>query len=185
MQIMYATPFLLSGCVAFLICAFIPQIRRFALSASLWCVACGPCLAAVFIALVLVEKGANTIHGGMLHSLFSIEGKLALACMALVAMAGAAVITLVHGWIVRRLTLNLFRLYLTGVTVGVGLLIALATGILLLINFTRLQSSTAFVYTVLLLVIPSSLAFFAYRNAAGFRGKRPEFLNPISADECS
>ena len=108
MQIMYAAPFLLSGCAAFLICSFIPHLRRFALSASLWCVACGPCLAAVFIALVLAEKAADTIHSGMLHSLFSIEGKLALACMALVAMAGAAAITLVHGWIVRRLTLNFF-----------------------------------------------------------------------------
>ena len=137
----------------------------------------------MFIALVLAEKGADTIHSGMLHSLFSIEGKLALACMAAVAMVGAGVITLVHGWIVRRLTLNLFRLYLTGVTAGVGVLIALATGIVLLINFTRLQSSTAFVYTVLISAIPSSLAFFVYRNAAEFRGKRPEFLNPIFTDE--
>jgi predicted anti-sigma-YlaC factor YlaD len=80
---------------------------------------------------------------------------------------------------------KLFRLYLTGVTVGVGLLIALATGFVLRINIHHLQSSPAFVYTVLLLVIPSSLAFFAYRNAAGFRGERPEFLNPISADEFS
>jgi hypothetical protein len=139
----------------------------------------------VFIVLVLADKAAETIHNGTLHSLLSNEGKLALACMAAVAMAGASAVTLAHGWIVRRLTLNLFRLYLTGVTVGVGVLIALATVIALLINFTRLQSSTAFVYTVLLLVIPSSLSFFAYRNAVGFRGKRPEFLSPISAGEYS
>jgi len=185
MQIMYAAPFLLSGCAAFLICAFIPQIRRFALSASLWCVACGPCLAAAFIGVVLAEKATDTIHGGMLHSLFSVEGKLTLACMAAVAMAGATAITLAHGWVIRRITLRLFRLYLTGVTIGIGVLIAFATGIALLIDFTRLQSFTAFVYTVLLLVIPRSLASFAYRNAAGFRGKRPEFLIPISADEFS
>ncbi len=185
MQIMFATPFLLSGCAAFLICAFIPPLRRFALSASLWFVACGPCYIAVLVGTVLAEKGADAIHSRMLHSLFSTQGNLALVCMAVVAMAGAAVMTLVHGWIIRRLTMDLFRLYLTGIAIGVGVLIALATGIALLINVSRLQTFTAFVYIVLLVAIPGSLGSFAYRSAAGFRGKRPEFLNPISANEFS
>lgn len=160
-----------------------PKLRRFALSTSLWCVACDPCSIAVLVGMVLAEKGADAIHNPMLHSIFSDQRHFALVCAAVVAMAGATIITLVHGWMIRRLTMNLFRLYLTGVTFGVGVLIALATGIALLINVSRLQGSTAFVYTVLLLSIPSLLAFFVYRNATGFRGKQPEFLNPISSGE--
>src|SRR5271170_2997877 len=111
-------PFLAAGCVSFLVCAAIPPLRRFALSGSLWCVACVPCLLAILTVIVLWSAGAyalrqffklDPVTSISVHQTSWIGWLLAIATLV-ITIAGATVITLLHGIIIRRLTLALFRL---------------------------------------------------------------------------
>jgi hypothetical protein len=57
-----AVPFLVLGCVCFLVCATIRPLRRFALSSALWCVACVPCLFSILAAVLLWSFGVDAAH---------------------------------------------------------------------------------------------------------------------------
>jgi hypothetical protein len=61
MVLFVAFPFLAFGCASFLLCAAIPPLRRFALSSSLWCVACVPCLLTILAAIIVCSAGAGSL----------------------------------------------------------------------------------------------------------------------------
>jgi hypothetical protein len=98
-----------------------------------------------------------------------------------ITVAGATAITFIHGIIIRRLTLALFRLYVAIVSFGVGIL----TCSLVLFAFAMpLLSLTAFLPAALAsLLAASALAYACFRNAAGFRGSYPQRFPVVTPGE--
>jgi len=130
MILFIAFPFLVMGCVCFLLCAAIPPLRRFALSSSLWCLACVPCLFGILAAVVLWSLGVHALRRLMkpdfgaslsLHQTSWLGWFVAITTFV-ITVAGATAITFIHGIIIRRLTLALFSLYVAAVSFGVGIL---------------------------------------------------------------
>ncbi len=104
-------------------------LRRFALGSSLWCVACFPCLGASLGALLLIVTGTDKLQDYLHRDHFSFMDfdsswriPLPIILMFVATMLGATVITAIHGLIVRRITLALFRLYVAAVSFCVGLI---------------------------------------------------------------
>ncbi len=182
-------PFLALGCVCFLVCTVIAPLRRFALSSSLWWVACVPFLFAILAAIILFSLGIDAFHrllkpdfGASLsvHQT-SWQGWL-LAATGLLAMgAGASLVTFIHGIIIRRLTLALFRLYVTGVSFGVGVL----TCSFVLFAFAKhlLSLPTFLPATVASLLAASALAYQCFKSASGFRGQYPQRFPIVTPEE--
>jgi hypothetical protein len=188
-----AFPFLALGCVTFLLCAAIPPLRKFALGSSLWCVACVPCLWIMFILIVLLNLGADALHKTLSWDLntathFHQRGMAWLIGIAVltIVIAGATSITAIHGIIVRRFTLALFRLYVAGVSFGIGILTVFFISIII---SGRLSSAMTDLSLPLLwmnafsLIVAPTLAYFCYRNAAQFRGKYPDRFPVVTQEE--
>jgi len=178
--------FLTIGCVVFMLFSAIPALRRLALGSALWLAAWG--LMSPGIILI------NALGLGMLAQIHVHESvpinQPALHHLKTVAVANAAVfsgiatlITLCHGFLIRRTTLALFRLYLTAVALGVGFL-----GCLLAMlgvdalrpnpNLASLAGSVLLAGTVACLV-----ASVCYQHPADFRSTRPTKLQPVSKSE--
>ncbi|HEY1993459.1 MAG TPA: hypothetical protein VGG81_03575 [Edaphobacter sp.] len=184
-----AFPFLAVGCACFLLGAAVPPLRRFALSSSLWCIACIPCLFAFLAAVVLWSLGVDALRrllrmdfGASLsfHQTSLLGWFLAITAI-IVTVAGATAITLIHGIIIRRLTLALFRLYVAVVSFGVGIL---ACSFVLFTFAMHLLSLAAFLPAVLAsLLAATALASVCFRNASGFRGSYPQRLPVVSPEE--
>jgi len=185
-----AIPFLALGSASFLICAAIPQLRRFALSTSLWCLAFAFCLIAVVIALLFVSTGFAALHELFhRHSVIDLSnsgqtswaGWLFIIFSVAAATTGATAITAVHGIITRRLTLALFRLYLAVVSFGVGL-VSFAFVLLVYIN---LLFDPYFVVpvTIVGLSLMLLLSYMCFRNASQFRGSYPERFPVVTHEE--
>jgi hypothetical protein len=184
-----AFPLLAVGCACFLLCAAVPPLRRFALSSSLWCIACIPCLFAFLAAVVLWSLGVDALRrilrmdfGASLsfHQTSLLGWFLAIAAIV-VTVAGATAITLIHGIIIRRLTLALFCLYVAVVSFGVGIL---TCSFVLFAFAMHLLSLTAFLPAALAsLSAASALAYACFRNATGFRGSYPQRLPVVTPGE--
>jgi hypothetical protein len=182
-------PFLTIGCVCFLLYAAIRPLRRFALSSSLWCVACVPCLLAIFAAVILWSIGVDALRRflkpdfGTTFSFHqpSLLGWVLVITTVGITIAGAAATTFIHEIIIRRLTLALFRLYVAFVSFGVGVL----TCSFVLFPFAlHLLSLTAFLPSALAsLAAASALAYACFRNASGFRGSYPERFPVVTPEE--
>jgi hypothetical protein len=175
------------GCVAFFICSALPFLRRFALPFSLWMVACFPCLLAAMAILFGIAFSADQLqqhfqvnHLEAMLYLASHRG-LVLAWFALISLGGATVITLAHGLVIRRLTLALFRLYITAVAAGVGL----SSIALLWIGLAaRLHT-----WWALLIVVSAGVGlsifsvFTSFRHPSQFRGTYPERFPLVTKEE--
>jgi hypothetical protein len=182
-------PFLAVGCAIFLLCTAIPPLRRFALSSSLWCVACVPCLLAILPAIILCSLGVDAFHrlfkpyfGASLsvHQT-SWQGWLLAAIALLVMAAGASAMTLIHGIIMRRLTLALFRLYVAAVSFGVGIL---TCSFVLFAFATHLLSLPTFLPAAIAsLLAASALAYICFRSASDFRGSYPQRFPVVTPEE--
>jgi hypothetical protein len=189
MILFIAFPFLAMGCVCFLLCAVIPPLRRFALSSSLWCVACVPCLFAILAAVVLWSLGVDALQRLMkpdfgaslsLHQTSWLGWLVAISTFVF-TVVGATAITFIHGIIVHRLTLALFRLYVAIVSFGVGIL---TCSFVLFAFAMHLLSLTAFLPAALAsLLAASALAYACFRNAAGFRGSYPQRFPVVTPEE--
>ena len=182
-------PFLAIGCVTFLICSVIPPLRRFTLSASLWCVACIPCLMASLIMCGLSSIGLHKIlallqwnnGSDITFHQTSWSGWLFFFIVLIAVIAGATIITLLHGIIIRRLTLALFRIYVGAVSFGVGVSIYL----LLSLTFAmRLLEPARYLPAALLgFLFAVSLAYVCFKNASLFRGPHPTRLPIVTLEE--
>ena len=182
-------PFLAIGCASFLFCAAIPPLRRYALSSSLWWVACVPCLLAILAAIILWSAGLYALRQFFKPSFgtsismhqTSLTGWFLSIATILIVIAGATTITLIHGIVIRRLTLALFRLYVAAVSFGVGIL---ACTFVLLLFAEHLLSLTAGLPAALgSLFAAVALAYTCFRNASGFRGSYPQRLPIVTPEE--
>jgi hypothetical protein len=176
------------GCAAFLICALLPPLRRFALGTSLWFVACFPCLLTVVASVVAISLGITGLKTlfhrsqivGMNPDIPPWAGLLIAVITATITFGGATVITLLHGVLIRRFTLALFRLYLAGVSFCVGVL----TVFFISLAFGLGNKLSLFVGTNFLGIIPAAfLAHACYQRARQFRGDYPQQFPVISREE--
>lgn len=118
--------FLAMGAIVFAICGLIPPLRRYSLSAALWCAAWGPRTVAwiVLTGLVLIANGMamQAAQSGHLQlpeiskQLWTVYGIAGLLGIAITATA----VSVVHQWLIHRITFPLFRIYAGLVSAGVG-----------------------------------------------------------------
>ena len=168
--------FMLVGAVVFLVCVAIPPIRRFALSAALWCVTWGPCCVALLslAGLALVADAFTTnngdsqsFHSPRLLSAFG-WGYLVLGSLSTAVLASGA--AWLHQFIVRRFPFTLFRVYVTLIVAGIGSVFGWSLDWFML----SLQIPHVWVLSLLsMLVLVAAFGAAAYRGARSLRGGAP------------
>lgn len=185
MAILLMAPFLFAGVLAFLLCTMVKPMRRFALSSALLLAAMGPLLLGNLLAFALTSYGLHQLSNQGIAAIASgLDRRLAYLVIG-VALLECAAIVAVHGWIIRRLTLNLFKAYFAFVTVGVmflfGLLIDIACGP------AGLGVRAGWAGLILLLLssvaICALLVRYCVQRVREFRGPRPERWQPVTMDE--
>jgi len=179
--------FLLLGSIVFVVCALVPPLRRYALSAALWCAVWGPCSVAFlllaglgFLAHTLATK-AGDVQSLHVPRLLAPFGWAYLVFWILTTTGVATVVAWLHQVLVRRLTFALFRLYATAVTAGIGSVFGWCLGWWLLAS-----EVIQHVLPWRLLGMPVLIAAFgyaAYKGARGFRGEAPARFTWISPEE--
>jgi hypothetical protein len=183
-------PFFFAGVIAFLICATLRPLRRFAFSSALWFVALLP---AVFGSLLLLGLGkAATEQMVSSRSLFiqpllklvqsRVVGNIATVVTVLLVIAFASIVAILHQTLIHRITFALFRIYVAGVGFGIGLLIWLL--ILVGIGSAGIEiSHTATAFLLLMLTLAAGTSFLCYRYAQSFRGTYQRNLPVVSPEE--
>ena len=180
--------FLLVGSVVFLLFLLLPPVRRYALSAALWCAVWGPCsitwmlVAGVgLIATAFITKtgDAQTLHYPGLTSVF---GWRYLSVGILVTVALATASAYIHQAVVARLTFALFRVYAAVVSASIGSVFGWCFGWWMMAkNTSGHVSMSLWVITMLALIACFGVA--AYKGARGLRGEAPDSFTWISPDE--
>ena len=118
--------FLLVGAVVFVVCAAVKPLRRFALSAALWCAMWGPCVVAwTMVAGLGVLAGSLTAYNHdvtrlRVPHLLPVMGWGFLIAATLSTAAVATFAAWMHQKLARWMTFALFRFYATVVTAGIG-----------------------------------------------------------------
>jgi hypothetical protein len=178
--------FLVLGAVVFLICVLIPPLRRYALSAALWCATWGPCsIVFLLIAGTAVIAEAFITNNGNMQSLHAPRlvpalGWSYLAIAILATSATASIVAWIHQTLTHRLTFALFRLYATAVCAGIGSVFGWCLGWLML---AREIPHTFPLWILAMLALIGSFGTAAYRGACSLRGEPPASFTWISAEE--
>ncbi len=180
------------GCAVFLVCAAIPFLRRFALSASLWCLCLAPWIFAMIFLAVLFGLATDTLRN-LHHPLWIARDWSSSAqtgfgiLISVIAVAGslvtATVAARVHQFAIHRMTLALFRLYVAGVSFGVGVLSSFFISISVSAYFHLSLSHPIVICGFCGLVFSILLSVLCYRFASQFRGKLPSSFSPVTEDE--
>jgi hypothetical protein len=182
--------FLTLGAIVFILCTLIPPLRRYALSAALWCAFWGPCTAAwlilaglLAIASRYVMQTAATRH---LHLPTWPSGTApTYAVLAiLLTLAAATIAAILHQLLARQMTFALFRIYATLVSAGIGSVFAwclwfglgLASGL-------HLPPAALIVMPFLSLTICSAFGWAAYRHAHQLRSPTTANLSWVTQAE--
>jgi hypothetical protein len=182
--------FLLLGSVVFVACLPLPQTRRFALSAALWCAMWGPCTLALLLcaglgiiasAFITKTGDVQSIHAPYLPHLLAVLGWGYLTLGVLVTATVASATAWLHQVLTRRFTFALFRLYATLVSAGIGSVFGWCLGLWLLwANVTRHVLPWWSLGTLFLVV---GFGTAAYKNARELRGEAPTNFTWISPEE--
>jgi len=176
--------FLAIGCGSFVVCALVPRLRRYALGVSLWFLVWAILSPGM---LILNTVGLGILAQGHAHVIVPLNEfawhhvKLIAVINALVAAAVATSVAVMHGWLIRRLTFALFKVYLTAVSGGVGVLSSLLVALILLADSVGSASSSLAFFAMLGVML--MLAAFCWRRAGEFRATRPERWQPVAAEE--
>ncbi|HEX9200221.1 MAG TPA: hypothetical protein VF865_11725 [Acidobacteriaceae bacterium] len=178
--------FMLVGAVVFVICVLLPPLRRYALSAALWCAMWGPSsIAFLLLAGTAVVAGVFITKTGDVASLpasrlFAALGRSYLIVAALGAAAIATAAAWLHQALAHRLTFPMFRIYAALVCAGIGSVFGCCLGWLM--AWAGIQHSFAWwIMGMLILVLGFGTA--AYKGARSLRGTPPTNFSWISAEE--
>lgn len=178
--------FLTIGGIVFLVCAALPPLRRYALSAALWCAMWGPCVAGLIVLagtamladISLTQRnGVSNFH--LPHLSHSIGWALG-TCIALAIAAVATGVAWLHQAAIHRLTFALFRLYAAAVCGGIGGVFGVWFGWWLIGKPVRFAPFFAVAEMLLLIV---SFGAAAYRGARSLRGRAPTTFSWITEQE--
>ena len=177
--------FLLLGSLVFVVCTVLPQTRRFALSAALWCALWGPCSVALMVlaGLGLVTAACigrvgdvQSFHAPRLVAAFG-WGYLIVGVLITIAVATGG--AWLHQVLVRRFTFVLFRLYAAVVSAGIGSVFGWCLGWWLQTSGVPQHAFPWWISGMLILIMGFGTA--AYKGARGLRGKAPTNFTWISA----
>jgi hypothetical protein len=178
--------FLLIGAVIFLICAAIPAMRRFALSAALWCAIWGPCLIAFMTVagLALIADAFLGKNGGQVYlqspRLLSTFGWAYLSAAVLLTAVVASAAAWLHQFLLHRFTFPLFRLYATAVGSGVGSVFGWS------LSWWMLAHGVAYTWAWSILGMLLLIAGFGaatFKGAHALRGRTPTKFAWITREE--
>jgi hypothetical protein len=179
--------FLLLGSLVFVVCTLVPQTRRFALSAALWCALWGPCsvvlmvlagLGLVTAAFIGRDRDVQWFHAPRLVATFG-WGYLILGVLITIAVATSG--AWLHQALVRRFTFALFRVYATVVSAGIGSVFGWCLGWWLLWKEVTRYVLPWWLSGMLILIVGFGTA--AYKGARGLRGEAPTSFTWISPEE--
>ena len=162
MQFLFALPFLATGCTVFIICASLVRWRRFALSLSLWCVALGPCFVISIVIGFVLMKVRWLVH------IVSLMRHLDITSPVIISVILASAAAMIHDRIMLLLTQSVFRIYVTGVSSGVGIL----SGFLLIIAaaIASIHIPAANVVDIIFVfLLGLGFGVFAYLHSSEFR----------------
>lgn len=174
------------GGVVFLVCVALPPLRRYALSAALWCAMWGPCLVALILlaGTALLTDISLTQHNGVSNfhlPHLSRAARWALgACVAVSIAAVATGAAWLHQAAIHRLTFALFRLYATVVCAGIGGVFGVWLGWWLIGEQIRF---TAFLAIAGALLLITSFGAGGWRGARSLRGSAPATFTWITEQE--
>jgi hypothetical protein len=179
---------LVIGSLVFVASVLMPQARRHALSAALWCAMWGPCSVAL-----IVLAGAGLIVSSLLTKAGGLQwppplgvlNTLGFGYLCLGLLANAAVATgsaWIHQKVIERLTLALFRLYAAAVSAGIGSVFGCTFGLWLTSkNMSGYLQSILWIICTLTLMAGFGIA--AFRGARALRGEAPKGFTWISTAE--
>lgn len=178
-------PFLLIGSALFVLCGVLPSARRYALGAALWWVAyvvllIGIGMGFVLTALLLKRLGFDLPQPNFL--LHAWERWTLGILLGIITIAGATCVVIIHGWILRRITIHLFRVYLGLVSCGVGFFSGFVVGMVVtpknwgLWPSLVIECATGSVFAAL-------FSWFCVTHAVQFRGTMPEKWSPLLPHE--
>ena len=195
MIVFLIVPFLLTGSIAYLLCAAVPRLRRFAMPSSLWLLSL--CIGLyIWVSIILglaIGRDLWNAHVPQLHlwlfkdfTLPQTKG-FTIACItALIATCFtlASIVTVIHQAIVHRVTLALFRLYVAAISLGVGITFFLPVFLGMAANVPNAALQTAAIITAAIAALASAtaVAFFCFHRSSQFRGSYPDNF-PIATRE--
>jgi hypothetical protein len=185
-----ALPFFFAGIIAFITCVAIHPLRRYALSSALWFVSLVPGL---LVGLILAGLWNAVIgHVSVSHSLWqeplahlpkaNSGSMLFNIAIATPAFAIATFVALLHQTVIHRVTLMLFRLYVTGVGFGIGLLSTL----LLIVGSALARIRVPHpgpLFLILAILLATATAYLCFRNAPSLRGTIPRRFPIVTEEE--
>jgi hypothetical protein len=193
MAIFLLLPFLFGGLLVFLVCLAIPWLQRFALSAALWFLALVPGLLIWLLIGVGAEFGQQALGRGIHYphwvmSLWHAFGSpAAKTTLVAVGMAGtivlATVISVVHQFVIHRVTFALFRLYASFVTGGVAVLWGSLAGAIVATYLDAPWEVAFVVVTALVIALGWGGAKLGSRIARRLRGSAPARFTWITEEE--
>ena len=177
--------FLLLGAAVFLLCAAVPFLRRYALSAALWCALWGPAIAAMIVAAVVSLAAAVFISRTDIVTLSQWSrfakligwGYVSAGCLSIGIVASA--IAWLHQYLLHRLTFPLFRLYAALVSAGVGSVFGWTIEFVMVAKGAHLR----ILWIATMCALIAGFGLCAYKWAASLRGPAPDTFTWISPAE--
>jgi hypothetical protein len=178
--------FLTTGAIVFSICVLIPPLRRYALSAALWCATWGPASVAFLLlagtavfahASISIDRDVEWFHAPRLVPAL---GWIYLAVSVIITIAAASLLAWLHQKLMHRMTFPLFRVYTTVVCAGIGSVFGWCLGWLLMWR----EIDHAFLLWILgMLILTVGFGTASYKGARSLRGEPPEKFTWITAEE--
>jgi hypothetical protein len=180
--------FLVVGAAVYVICGLVPPLRKFALSAALWCAVWGPCMVAwlTLTGLILGAHGvameaakAKHIALPALPNLWTGYGVFGLVAIVFVV----TVVAWLHQIVVRRMTYALFRIYAGLVSTGVGSVWGWCLYLWLIANpgWGFLRAVLVCVPAMVLLCV--GFGYAGFRWARRLRGEPPTRFRFVTREE--
>lgn len=180
--------FLALGAVAFVVCAAIPPLRRFALSAALWFAAWGPCCVALMVlAMMGIVVGGFALQAGHMdwtsipQHVAAVLGWGVFTVAIIATSAVATGLAWLHQALIHRLTFALFRLYVAAVCGGIGSVFGW-----LVCWWLLAKPSAPYGWWLCPFVMLFPIAIFgseAYKHASALRGSAPTRFTWITPEE--
>jgi hypothetical protein len=178
--------FLTVGAIVFSICVLIPLLRRYALSAALWCAIWGPASVAFLLlagttvfarASISIDRDVEWFHAPRLVPAL---GWTYLAVSVIMTIAAASIFAWLHQKLMHRMTFPLFRVYATVVCAGIGSVFGWCFGWLLM---WREIDHTFLLWILGMLALTVGFGTAGYRAARSLRGKPAMKFTWISVEE--